>query len=121
MNTMYDAAAEVLSSRRLTEFVEPTNLLRFQSSQERRQRLGILVVKNMGNWGRYGLQPLRISQQQEGEQSSSLTFTTLKGGHFDGQLSIKAEQTKKDTLSIQVSLGVPRKGRKVRLALLTFV
>jgi len=113
MDIMYDAAAEVLSSRRLTEFVEPPNLLRLQSSQEKRQRSAILIVQGMGNWGRYGLQPLRISQQQEGENMASLTYTTLKGGHFDGQLLVKVERTKEDSLQVLVLIGVPKKGRKV--------
>lgn len=114
MDTLYDSAADVLSSRRLTELVDPPESLRFQSSSERRQRSGVLVVEKMGDFGRFGLQPLRISQQQEGEAVSSLTYTTLKGGHFDGQLIVKVERTKKDSLIIQVRLGVPKKGRKVR-------
>jgi hypothetical protein len=119
MDTLYDAAAEVLSSRRLTEFVSPPKALRIQSNhdEEKRQRSAILVVQKMGNWGRFGLQPLRVSSQHEGESVASLTFTTLKGGHFDGQIAITVERTKKDTLVIQIRLGIPKKGRKVPLVL----
>lgn len=118
MDTLYDAAAEVLSSRRLTEFVNPPKALRIQSNnEEKRQRSAILVVQKMGNWGRFGLQPLRVSSQHEGEAVASLTFTTLKGGHFDGQIAITVERTKKDTLVIQIRLGIPKKGRKVTLVL----
>lgn len=113
MNKLYDAAADVLSSRRLTEFVNPPNMLRLQPSEEKRQRLAILVVQKMGNWGRYGLQPLRVSSEQEEENVASVTYTTLKGGHFDGQLLIRMERTKETKLVIQVRLGVPKKGRKV--------
>ena len=123
MDTMYDAAAEVLSSGRLTEFVDPPSVLRLQASQEKRQRLqasqekrqrsAMLVVKGMGDWKRYGLQPLRVSNQQEGDTVASLTYTTLKGGHFDGQLTVKVERTKNDTLVVQIRLGIPKKGRKV--------
>jgi uncharacterized protein (UPF0548 family) len=115
MDTLYDAAAEVLSSRRLTEFVSPPKALRIQSNhdEEKRQRSAILVVQKMGNWGRFGLQPLRVSSQHEGESVASLTFTTLKGGHFDGQIAITVERTKKDTLVIQIRLGIPKKGRKL--------
>jgi len=115
MDTLYDAAAEVLSSRRLTEFVNPPKALRIQSNhEEKRQRSAILVVQKMGNWGRFGLQPLRVSSSQhEGESVASLTFTTLKGGHFDGQIAITVERTKKDTLVIQIRLGIPKKGRKL--------
>jgi uncharacterized protein (UPF0548 family) len=110
---MYDAAAEILSSRRLTEFVDPPKSLRLQSSQEKRQGSAILVVQKLGDWGRYGLQPLQVAHYQEGDVVASLTYSTLKGGHFDGQIDIRVERTKKDTLVIQVRLGVPKKGRKV--------
>lgn len=112
---MYDAAAEVLSLRRLTEFVDPPTTLRLQSSQEERQRTAILIVNKLGDWGRYGLQPLKVAHQQEGDTVSSLTYSTLTGGHFDGQIDIQIERTKYNTLFIQVRLAVPKKGRKVRL------
>jgi uncharacterized protein (UPF0548 family) len=102
---MYDAAAEVLSSRRLTEFVDPPEKLRLQSSQEERQQSAILVVQKLGVWGRYGLQPLQVTNCLEGDAVASLTYSTLKGGHFDGQIDIRVEQTK-DTLIVQVRLGV---------------
>jgi hypothetical protein len=118
LDIMYDAAAEVISSRRLTEFVDPPKLLRLQSSQEKRQRSAILVVQKLGDLGRYGLQPLQVAHHLEGNNVASLTYSTLKGGHFDGQIDIRVERTKKDALIVQVRLGVPKKGRKVWLRLI---
>jgi hypothetical protein len=51
--------------------------------------------------------------QQEGDAVASLTYSTLKGGHFDGQIDIRVERAREDMLVIQVRLGIPKKGRKV--------
>lgn len=110
---MYDAAATVLSSRHLTEFVDPPKSLRLQASQETRLRSAVLVVRKVGDWGGYGLQPLRVAHQQEGANVASLTNSTLKGGHFDGQISIRVQQTKEEQRVMQVRLLIPTKGRKV--------
>jgi hypothetical protein len=91
LDLMYNAAAEVLSLRRLTEFVDPPTTLRLQSSQGMRQQTGILVVNKLGDWGQFGLQPLKVAHQQEGDRVSSLACSTLKGGHFDGQIDIQIE------------------------------
>lgn len=109
---VYDAAATVLSSRRLTEFVE-NHSVRIQTSTEGRRRSATLIARKMGDWGRYGLQPLRVSTQNDGEAESTLTYATLKGGHFDGQLQIILSQRRNDAVSIQVRISVPKKGRKV--------
>lgn len=113
LGILYDAAVDVLSSRRLTEFVDPPKSLRLQTSQGKSQQSAILVVHKLGVWGRYGLQPLQVAHQQEGDAVASLTYSTLKGGHFDGQIDIRVERTKEDMLVIQVRLAIPKKGRKV--------
>ena len=53
----------------------------------------ILVVKELGDWGRYGLLPLQVTHESESitEDSSrrvELVFSTLKGAHFDGQIHV---------------------------------
>lgn len=112
---VYDAAAAVLSSRSLSEFVDPPKSVRIQSSDGGRQRYAYLVIKKLGDWGRYGLQPLKVSNQQETDDESRLVYSTLRGGHFDGELSISVERIKRNNRIVVItSLAVPRKGKKLK-------
>lgn len=139
----FDAALTVLSSRRFTEFasVDDTDqLVRFQSTPSssgdggsRRAGGGVgggavLVVKSMGDFGRYGLQPLRVAHQEESTDSASVIYYTVKGGHFDGEIRLAVgindgldddegegdeDDDRAPSIVITVNLVVPKKGRKV--------
>jgi hypothetical protein len=110
---LFEHAATMLSTRQLTEFVHETPLpkLRFVASGGR-QKHGILVVPGLGNWSRYGLVYLQVSRQLESDLDSSLTFSTFKGGHFDGQLHVSIQKYR-GKLVVRVHLVVPKKGRKI--------
>jgi hypothetical protein len=111
------AAANVLTSRRFTEFTE--SKLRFQSSNDSRQRSGVLVLPKSGDWGRYGVQSLKVAQQSEGETYVQIKYSTLKGGVFDGQVHLLVEQTKAGDVVVQVHALIPKKGRKLKKGLAT--
>lgn len=112
---VFDAAAAVLSSRRLSEFVDPPKSMRLQSSDGGRQRYAYLVIKKLGDWSRYGLQPLKVSNQQESQDESKLVYSTMRGGHFDGELSISVKRIKRNNQIVVVaSLAVPKKGKKLK-------
>ena len=112
-----EAAANVLASRRFSEFTD--NKVRFQSSSEDRKRSAALVFPKSGDWGRYGLQPLKVAQQSEGETYTQIKYSTLKGGVFDGQVHFVVEQTKAGNVMIQVKALIPKKGRKLKKKLAT--
>jgi hypothetical protein len=88
----YDAAAQVLLSRRLAEFVDPPNLLQMQSSQEKRQQSAILAVKMTGNCTWYlTLQPFTSRCTTTRRICSKFDDTTSNGGHFGVKLCLIGE------------------------------
>ena len=85
---------------------------------------GVAVVPGLGNLGRYGLIFLKATSETSQKSSSSLssstlTLTTLKGkGFFDGQIHIDVRKmSQQDGIFLcQVSLAVPKGGRKLKKA-----
>ena len=117
MDVALEQASRILEKRDLTEFVVPassTRLVTLETSGEE----AILVVKGMGDWKRYGIQPLQINSEdtevgegdEEEDESMSLTFSSLQGGHWDGQLHISVERCNADVL-LRASLIFPKGGR----------
>ena len=112
-SALIESAGNILMDRRFTEFVDGKT--RMQSSSESRQRSSVLVIPRSGDWGRYGLQPLRVAKQSEGETYLDLLYTTLKGGIFDGQLQFAVDQKDNGDVVIQTNVLIPKRARKVRL------
>jgi hypothetical protein len=123
-DTVLEAATMVLSAKRFTEFAATDDgkaeAVRFQPSPIGRGKSGgTLVVKSMGDFGRFGLQPLRVVRQEESEDAASVVFSTLQGGHFDGeiQFAVQMKDAEDDddipSVAITANLVVPRKGRKL--------
>ena len=123
-DTVLEAAAAVLSAKRFTEFAATDDgkaeAVRFQPSPiGGRKSGGTLVVKSMGDFNRFGLQPLRVVRQEESEDAASVVFSTLQGGHFDGevQFAVQMKDGEDDndipSVAITANLVVPRKGRKL--------
>jgi hypothetical protein len=121
LELLFEHAATMLSTRQLTEFVHDTPLpkLRFVASGGR-QKHGILVVPGLGNWGRYGLVYSQVSRQLDSDLESSLTFSTLKGSHFDGQLHVSIQKYR-GKIVIRAHLVVPKKGRKINKKLASYL
>lgn len=109
----FEHASTVLSDRQLTEWARSPNWLRLIAQKDSQKRHAVLIVRNMGDWGRYGLLALQVvDQEKDDDDVVSLTFSTLKGSHWDGQIRVQIENTGKN-LVIRVHLLVPRKGLKV--------
>ena len=106
-----DAALNVLASRRFSEFTDTK--VRFQTSKDDRGRHGILVIPKSGDWGRYGLQPLKVVHQSEGAVRSQITYSTLKGGVFDAQVLVVVERARYGNVIVRVEALVPKKGRRL--------
>jgi len=124
MDICYNHAVDVLSARHFTEYVPNDSILMHTlQKDEGRKRFAVLVAKKLGDLGRYGLVPLQVTQKQEGESETSLTYSTLKGAPFTGQIHISAVQKRPsikkggsaDNMSVvlQVHLAIPRKGNKI--------
>jgi len=119
-----ESALSILRSRRLTEYAHKhhssklgsKSALEFVSSQNK--DIGALVIPKLGDYRRYGIQPLRMAYEETGPRSGSLGLYTIKGGHFDGEIRFSVErQSNKDeeeTVVISVALVIPKKGRKLK-------
>lgn len=103
-------AGSVLEGRELTDLA--MSQVKFIVS-EGDDRYGILVVKKMGDWGRYGLLPVKVTAERHDQDESSIVLTTLKGAHWDGHLVINIKRLE-HSLAVKASIIVPKPGRKIR-------
>lgn len=117
----YNHAVDVISSRWLTEYV-PEGAVKLHTLQNDggRKRFFILVVKKLGDWGRFGLVPLQVTDKQENDTETSLTFSSLRAAHFTGQIHVSVQkqlQRKKDdaeeAIVLSVHLAMSKKGNKI--------
>ena len=73
-----------------------------------------MVMKMLGDFGRYGVEPLCFSYELEEEENEPMThcvaYHTLKGGHFDGEIKFSAEQTD-EGMVLSVTIAIPKGGR----------
>ena len=145
-NIVFTAGQQILNAKRFTEFTQPKLYL------HSRKKLLCLVMKKLGDFNRFGIQPLAIAREENVCLStvdiSEIAFYTVKGGHFDGELLIAIEKWTKDSndntidddddelenetsesdvsmdeinhnnskdiqVVVNVSLLIPKKGRKV--------
>ena len=121
MDLCYNHAVDVLTSRQLTEYApqKSVRLHTFQQQQdEGLQRFAVLVVKKLGDWGRYGLVPLLVTRKNESDEATSLTLSTLRGAPFTGQIHVSVEQRRPKeggdmAIVIMVHLAIPRKANKI--------
>lgn len=123
LNTCYNAAADILSTRQITEYApdQQVKLHTLIKNEEGRRRFGMLVVKKAGDWNRFGLIPIQVTRQNESDDLISLTYSTLKGSHFAGQIhiSIQKQQPSKRSkkkvadIVVQVSVAMPKKAPRI--------
>jgi hypothetical protein len=81
----------------------------------------VMAMKLLGNFGRYGVQPFRISYEtgdddddDADEADCAVAYHTLTGGHFDGELRFSVEEIMKDgggVIVVSVTLAIPDGGR----------
>jgi len=127
---MYESITAIFQERKFSEFI-PGNSgsLKFRSflvaSEEDEEgedytEGAVMAVKLLGDFGRYGVQPLCISyEDEEGGESIShcVAFHTLTGGHFDGELRFSVEEKKSSAkggdlgVVVSVTLAIPKGGR----------
>ena len=158
LQIVYDAAISILTSRRFTEYtLSPSSVLKtitfhaaspssLQAAARRRAlggsdsggELAALIVKPMGDYRRYGIQPLRLAYEEHvGTTCRSVGFYTLVGGHWDGEIRISIDRvgiggvrvdsadaedededeeeihTEEEGIVVSVSMVIPKKGRKL--------
>lgn len=111
LGLLFENAAYVLSERQWTEFA-PTN--RPLKSADSGKKHGVLMVPSLGSFGRCGIIRWQITQRIETDKVAGVTFATLKGNSFDGQIHLEARM-RKSRVVIVAHLGVPKKrGRKIK-------
>ena len=119
MDLCYNHAVDVITSRWLTEYApEGVKLHMLQQKDEGRKRFAVLIVKKMGDYGRYGLIPLQVTGKQEADTETSLTFSSLRGAPFTGQIYVSAKRRirkkgAEPAIVLSVHLAVPKKGNKI--------
>ena len=130
MECMQESITSIFEERRFSEFIPgDSSSLKFRSflvaSQEDEDEVtegAVMAMKLLGDFGRFGVQPLCISYETDADGSESLVhcvaFHTLTGGHFDGELRFSVEETEDLDAAISVTLAIPKGGRAppVRLA-----
>jgi len=75
----------------------------------------LMVMKMLGDFGRYGIEPMCFSYELEEEEEDDpmthcVAYHTLKGGHFDGEVKFALEQTE-EGIVVSVTLAIPQGGR----------
>lgn len=124
-----ESVKSIFHERKFSEFISAKSI-RFRSFLVSAEGSGneddviegaTLVMKRLGYFGRYGVEPLCFSYELEEEEDEPIThcigYHTLKGGHFDGEIKFSVEQTD-EGMVVSVSLACPKGGRAppVRLA-----
>ncbi|KAL7536568.1 hypothetical protein ACHAWF_005500 [Thalassiosira exigua] len=81
----------------------------------------VMAMKLLGDFGRYGLQPLCIAYEDEEETDGEplfhcVAFHTLGGGHFEGEMKFSVEEREgaeglAPGVVISVILAIPEGGR----------
>ncbi|KAL7439921.1 hypothetical protein ACHAXH_004537 [Discostella pseudostelligera] len=132
---MIESAKSILGERKFTEFVQGNSRsLKFRSifvtatsddGEEDEEAViegGVIAMKLLGDFRRYGVQPLCFSYETEEDDDGNeeddrdpmthcVAFHTLKGGHFDGELRFLVEEKENGGLVISVTLAIPDGGR----------
>ena len=134
-----EAMAAVFQERKFSEFVPGVSTsLNFRAflvaseednnDDEEFVEGAMLAMKSLGDFGRYGVQPLCLSYEIDDEEIDDedgaepsvrcVAFHTLKGGHFDGELRFSAEEraptgtdAEEAGLDVSVTLAIPTGGR----------
>ncbi len=117
----FNSVESIIAARRFSEFIaqQPSNSMRFVARGSNKDNAAF-ALKGLGDWKRYGIQPLRLAKEEQSEDVASVIFYTLKRGHFDGELKIavqKEDDGDDRTVKITVSLLIPKGGRKMNTKL----
>ncbi len=118
-----ESVKSVFLERKFSEFIpESSQSLKFRSflvaaegsDEDDVVEGGLLVMKMLGDFGRYGVEPICFSYELEEEEGEPMThcvaYHTLKGGHFDGEIKFSLEETE-EGIVVSVTLAIPQGGR----------
>lgn len=119
---MEESVKSIFLERKFSEFIPVSSQsLKFRSflvaaegSDDDVVEGALMVMKMLGDFGRYGVEPLCFSYELEEEEGEPMThcvaYHTLKGGHFDGEIKFSLEETE-DGIVVSVTLAIPKGGR----------
>mmetsp|Transcript_13450 Transcript_13450/g.20213 ORF Transcript_13450/g.20213 Transcript_13450/m.20213 type:complete len:672 (+) Transcript_13450:66-2081(+) len=120
----FNSAESIIAARRFTEYIaSPSQRVKFvargSGSSDKKDK-AVLVMKSMGDWRRYGIQPLRVASEEKSTNVASVIYYTLVGGHFDGELKVsvrKDADASDPSITVIVTLLIGKGGRKVNAKL----
>lgn len=133
MEIMLEAISSLFDDRKFAEYSIGKTALAWRSfvvADEEDDALegAVMSMRLLGNFGRFGIQPLCFSYELDEENVDNtkdltmircVAFHTLKGGHFDGELRFAVDTNNDKTGSIiSVTLAIQKGGRllPIRLA-----
>jgi hypothetical protein len=130
---MRQSTRSIMNERKFSEFVrvgDSSPSLKFRTlpldgNDDVEVEGAVMTMKLLGNFGRYGVQPFRVSYESgdvyDAEEADGETMTrcavayhTLTGGYFDGELRFSVEEIMKDdgdVVVVSVTLAIPDGGR----------
>jgi hypothetical protein len=112
LELLYETCANLLSSREFTETPSKKLHLRVVSAAES-EKMGIIAVPGLGDFGRVGLLYWQATHQMASEKDLKLTLTTLKSrGFFDGQIQLHVQRFR-TKIYVTAHLCIPKGGRKI--------
>jgi hypothetical protein len=106
LEAAWEQGVTILNQRSLTDFC--SGYMKLYMVEEH----GILLIRGLGDWGRFALLPLQIIRPRNltaSESSLSLTFSTVEGSHWDAQMHVQL-YLGEDELHIRVTLLFPKRG-----------
>ena len=112
LECVQDSVSTTFTDRRFSEYIDSSNL-KFMSISDSDEEGGVMAMNLLGRFGRYGVQPLCVSYEDDEaeENSRCIAYHTLRGGHFDGE--IRFEATREDSgIRVSVLLAIPGGGRE---------
>ncbi|KAL7520327.1 hypothetical protein ACHAWX_005053 [Stephanocyclus meneghinianus] len=135
MGCILESISAIFDDRKFSEYTPEKSPLKWRSflvpddEKEDETEGAVLSMRLLGDFGRFGIQPLCFSYELDGEDADDadhestmircVAFHTLKGGHFDGEIRFSIDSTKAGTgVIISVTLAIPNEGRipPIRLA-----
>ena len=118
LECVQDSVSTTFTDRRFSEYTDRSKL-KFKSisdSATHDEEGGVLAMELLGDFGRYGVQPLCVSYEDDEDDEAEenlrcIAYHTLRGGHFDGEIRFEASR-EESGIRIGVVLAIPVGGRE---------
>ncbi|EJK77539.1 hypothetical protein THAOC_00625 [Thalassiosira oceanica] len=115
LECVQDSVSTTFTDRRFSEYLDSSKL-KFRSISDsitHGEEGGVLAMNLLGGFGRYGVQPLCVSYEDDESEENlrCIAYHTLRGGHFDGEIRFEAVR-EESGIRVSVVLAIPGGGRE---------